>query len=71
MATNHKGKIMEPKRAAEIIADAMAITAIGPWVDNLDTVMTPNERQEVLDKWRTMPGHTCFFDALCRIRDER
>ena len=29
--------------------------------------MTPEERAEVKAKWDTMPGHTCFHDAVLRI----
>jgi hypothetical protein len=33
--------------------------------------MTENEIAYVTEIWNRMPGHTCFYDALCRIlRDE-
>ena len=29
--------------------------------------MTEEERDEIVEKWRTMPRYTCFYDALMRI----
>jgi hypothetical protein len=28
---------------------------------------TADERQEIMRLWKTMPGHTCFHDAVLRI----
>ncbi len=60
---------MTSERAAEIIQQAKAKAIHGPWSDQLDKVMTREERAAVLVKWETMPGHTCFVDALLRIKD--
>jgi hypothetical protein len=60
---------MNPERAKEIIADAHAKAVHGPWSDQIDNVMRPGEREEVNAVWDTMPGNTCFVDALYRIRD--
>jgi len=35
---------------------------------DLNQFITPAERQEILDKWKTMPGNTCFMDAFYRIQ---
>ena len=58
---------MTSERANEIIVQAKARARHGPWSDQLDKVMTPEERQEVIDLWNTMPGYTCFVHALLRI----
>jgi len=60
---------MTPERAKEIIAQAKAQAGCGPWSDQLDKVMTDIEREEVRHKWQTMPGYTCFVDALFRFVD--
>lgn len=28
---------------------------------------TPEEKQEIMAKWRSMPGWTCYYDAVNRI----
>jgi hypothetical protein len=58
---------MTPARATEIIRDAKARATYGPWSDQLSNVMTADERAEIITVWRTMPGYTCFVDALHRI----
>ena len=58
---------MPAKRAQEIIQAAYDCSTHGPWSDNLDKVMTNEERDQVNEVWQTMPGNTCFVDALYRI----
>lgn len=58
---------MTPARAQEIIAAAQAKAVHGPWCDQLDRVMTFDERREVIAVWETMPGYTNFVSALFRI----
>ncbi len=55
-------------RVKEIIKTARALATYGPWSDQLDSVMTAEERQSVKDLWNTMPGNTCFVDALLRMQ---
>lgn len=57
---------MTPARATEIIRDAKARAIHGPWSDQLSNV-TADERAEIIAVWETMPGYTCFVDALHRI----
>lgn len=58
---------MKPERAREIIQAAYDKASVGPWSDQLDKVMSKEERAEVCAVWETMPGHTCFVDAIYRI----
>lgn len=58
---------MTPERASEIIREAKRLAVHGPWSDQLNNVMTTEERGIVIAKWKTMPGYTCFVDALYRI----
>jgi hypothetical protein len=58
---------MKPERAQEIIQAAHDTAVHGPWSDQLDKVMTKEERSEVNAVWDTMPGDTCFVDAIYRI----
>ena len=58
---------MTSNRAKQIIEDARAKAVHGPWCDQLDHVMHPGERDEVNRVWETMPGYTCFVNALFRI----
>lgn len=58
---------MTPERATEIIAQAKATAKHGPWSDQLSNVMTVDERSAVVEVWQTLPGSSCFADALLRI----
>ena len=58
---------MIPERAQEIIQAAYDTCTCGPWCDQLDKVMTKEERQKVNQVWDTMPGDTCFVDAIYYI----
>ena len=58
---------MTRERANEIVRQAQALARYGPWSDQLDKVMTPDERAAVLAMWETMPGYTTFVHALQRI----
>ena len=33
--------------------------------------ITREEREAVMRLWDTMPGNTCFYDAVCRIAQGR
>lgn len=59
--------MITPERAQEIIQSAHDACTCGPWSDWLDRVMQPGEREEVNQVWETMPGYTCFVDAIYRI----
>ena len=61
---------MNRERAREIIQRAHVLATIGPWSDQIDKVMTKEERAEVNMVWNTLPGHTCFVDALFCIARE-
>jgi len=56
-----------PERATEIIQQARERAGHGPWSDQLQHVMTLDERRELLAVWKTMPGHTAFVDVLNRV----
>jgi hypothetical protein len=58
---------MTPERAQEIIQSAYNTCTCGPWCDQIDKVMKEGERKEVIQVWDTMPGDTCFVDALYYI----
>lgn len=62
---------MTPERAQEIVKQARDKATCGPWSDQLDKVMTKEERNEVNQVWDKMPGHTCFVDALYSIARAR
>ena len=62
---------MTPTRAREIYDAARAQATCGPWSDQLDNVMTPDERREIVAVWETMPGNSCFVDALFRVMNLR
>jgi hypothetical protein len=51
---------MTPERAQEILSLGMRWHE---WAVHT----TPAENQEIMEKWRTMPGYTCYFDALLRL----
>jgi len=51
---------MSPERAQEIIA------AGNQW-HNWSKHCTASEDKEVRDLWMTLPGYTCWYDALRRF----
>jgi hypothetical protein len=55
------------ERAKEIIEAAQARAHCTPWSDQLVRVMTQGEYHHVRNVWDTLPGHTCFVDALCKL----
>lgn len=61
---------MKPERASEIMAKAKAAATIGPWSDQIQRFMTPDERRELLLVWKTMPSTTSFVDVLNKIATE-
>jgi len=56
--------MLTKERANEIVAQARALTQWGSWSDQLDKVMLPGEREEIIQRWNTMDGSSCFVDAL-------
>ena len=58
---------MTPERAKEVYAQCRKQAGCGPWSDQLDNVLTSDEDFDLRKLWRTMPGHTCFVDALFRV----
>ena len=52
--------VMTPERAKEILK-------LGSRWSNWSKHCTPEEDREIKDKWHTMPGYTCWYDALCRF----
>lgn len=61
---------MTRERADEIFEAAKARAIHGPWSDQLDKVMTADERAEVIAFWKRIPsGSSTFVSALFRIRD--
>jgi hypothetical protein len=64
------------ERARNIIDQAKALSMYGPWVDQLDKVILPNERKEIIAHWESMSGESSFVDALfdflhCRVEDKK
>jgi hypothetical protein len=58
---------MDQKRAQEIL-EAILKQPYG-WQNHKGVMcsMTNSERLEIMAKWRSMPGYTCFADALHRL----
>ena len=52
------------ERAKEIIEEARKLSNYGPWSDQLDKVITSEEKFEILGHWETMSGESSFVDAL-------
>ena len=46
---------------------AIEILIAGSRYCNWHQICTKEENEEIKAIWRTMPGHTCWYDALCRI----
>lgn len=60
---------MTRERANEIFEQAKARATVGPWSDQLDHVMSAEERADIMARWRTMPGHCSFVSALFAIKN--
>ena len=61
---------MTPERAAEIVSKSRESAGHGPWSDQINEHMTPDERIELVKKWKTMPGSTTFADVLLSIASD-
>ena len=70
---------MTPERARYIIANKLPFGAFrmshlqscdGPTVKTYPDGITPAEWAAVVELWRTMPGWTCFSDAVHRIASQ-
>lgn len=59
--------MMTKDRAQEILKQAREKATVGPWCDQLDKVMTEEERKRVIKHWDTLSGETSFVDALQSI----
>jgi hypothetical protein len=46
---------------------ALEILKKGSRWSNWSKFCTPDEDMEVMQKWRTMPNYTSWYDALCRF----
>lgn len=57
------------ERAREIVRQAKEAATCGPWVDQLDKVMAPEEISTVNAYWNSLPGSTSFYDALMDFVD--
>lgn len=58
---------MTPERANEVIEIAKRDAKGGPWSDQLEKLMTKEERSYVKSVWDNMNGSTAFVDALYRV----
>ena len=56
---------MTPERALELMYESNQECSF--WPKHLYAPETPEERKEVVAMWNTMPGYTCYYDALKRI----
>lgn len=70
---------MTPERARYILANktlggslrrSFLQSCDGPNAPTYTDGITPTEHAAVLDVWRTMPGWTCYADAVRRIADQ-
>jgi len=63
--TRERARTMTPERATELLP-----TYCNPWYflnPGPHARCTTEEHFEVTEVWDTMPGHTCWYDALLRI----
>ena len=56
---------MTPERALELMYESNQRHSFFP--KHRYAPETAEERREVLAMWNTMPGYTCYYDALNRI----
>ncbi len=56
--------MLTKERATEIVRLAREKATCGPWCDQLDKVMTPEERDEIIAHWDTKDGSSNFVNAL-------
>lgn len=52
------------ERAREIVRQAKEKATCGPWVDQLNAVMSKEEISVVNRYWSGLPGSTSFYDSL-------
>lgn len=57
--------MMTSERAKQIAREIWTNNPLGG--HRVEQTMTEAERQEIIKFWHTLPGHTCFFDAVNRM----
>jgi hypothetical protein len=50
---------------------AQEILRFGSQYSNYSKQMTEQEVAEIIALWKTMPGYTCFYDAVVRVAQGR
>ena len=61
--------VVTQARAAEIVSECQKRATIGPWSDQLRSVMHSDEIAQVTAHWKTMSGSASFSDAILQIRN--
>ena len=56
---------MTPERAKEITAEIWNNNPLGQ--HSVRQSITPEEEKEIIRTWKTIPGNTCFYDAVLAI----
>ena len=46
---------------------AKEILKLGSKWGNFSKFVTKRENEEITNLWKSMPGYTCWYDALCRF----
>lgn len=59
--------LMTTDRARYLVQAAREKAVHGPWIDQIEKVMTPSDRQAINAIWMQLPGSACFADALHRV----
>jgi hypothetical protein len=52
------------ERAREIMSRCQELAVHGPWCDQMDKVLTPEENAQILQHWESLPGTSCYMDSF-------
>jgi len=59
---------VSPERAKEIMEKAKERAKYGPWSDQIDKVITPQEKAYFMAVWDSIPnGSSCFMSAFYAV----
>lgn len=59
--------MMTRERALEIKQQCQLLAEGSPWSDQMDHILTPQEKQEIITYWKNLPGGSSFLDAFFDI----
>ena len=62
---------LTPARCEEIVRQSQELVEYGPWSDQIDKILTSEEKAEINLHWSSLPSDASFIDAFNNFRYNR